>query len=54
MDFYQKNILNEHIEEVENKWTGEKEKQVAYDNIYVAASGRYGDVPDQRSSSVRI
>lgn len=39
MDFYQKNILNEHIEEVENKWTGEKEKQVAYDNIYVAAPG---------------
>lgn len=39
MDFYEKNILNEHTEEVANQWTGVMETQIAYDNIYVAAPG---------------
>lgn len=39
MDFYQKNLLNEHTEETENQWTGEKETSTAYDNIYVASPG---------------
>lgn len=39
LDFYEKNILNEHTEEVENQWTGALETQVAYDHIYVTAPG---------------
>lgn len=38
-NFYVENILNEHMEEVENRWTGEMEKQVAYDNMYVPSPG---------------
>lgn len=38
-DFYLNNVLNKHTEEVPNRWTGEMETQVAYDNIYVAAPG---------------
>lgn len=39
MNFYQENILNEHTEEVENRWTGEMQTQIAYDHIYVASPG---------------
>ncbi len=38
-DFYLEKVLNKHTEEVPNRWTGELETQVAYDNIYVAAPG---------------
>ncbi len=38
-DFYLNKILNKHIEEVPNRWTGELEKTVAYDHIYVASPG---------------
>ena len=37
--FYEKGILNKHIEQVPNMWTGELVDTVAYDNIYVAAPG---------------
>ena len=38
-DFYMKGILNKHIEQVPNMWTGELVDTVAFDNIYVAAPG---------------
>ncbi len=38
-DFYLNGILNKHTEQVANKWTGEMEETVAYDNIYVASPG---------------
>lgn len=38
-DLYLDKILNKHTEEVPNRWTGEMEIQVAYDNIYVASPG---------------
>ena len=38
-DFYEKKILNEHIDQVPNPWTGEMVDTIAYDNIYVAAPG---------------
>lgn len=38
-NFYEEKILNKHTVEVENQWTGEKETQVAFDNIYVASPG---------------
>ena len=37
--FYMTGILNKHIEQVPNMWTGELVDTVAYDNIYVAAPG---------------
>ena len=39
MEFYEKNLLNEHTEEVPNQWTGVMETTIAYDNIYVATPG---------------
>lgn len=39
MNFYQGNILNQHMKEVANQWTGKMETQVAFDNIYVASPG---------------
>ncbi len=36
---YMEKLLNKHIEEVPNRWTGEMMQQVAYDNIYVASPG---------------
>ncbi|MBR0409118.1 MAG: glycoside hydrolase family 3 C-terminal domain-containing protein [Clostridia bacterium] len=38
-NFYMNNILNKHTEMVPNRWTGELQEAVAYDNIYVAAPG---------------
>ena len=38
-DFYLEKVLNKHTEEVPNRWTGEMQTQVAYDNIYVASPG---------------
>lgn len=38
-DFYVEKVLNKHITEVPNMWTGEMEQQVGYDNIYVSAPG---------------
>ena len=38
-DFYMNNILNKHVEMVPNRWTGELQESVGYDNIYVAAPG---------------
>ena len=38
-DFYMNGILNKHSEMVPNRWTGEMQETVAYDNIYVAAPG---------------
>ncbi len=38
-DFYMNGILNKHTEMVPNRWTGELQEAVAYDNIYVAAPG---------------
>lgn len=38
-NFYLEKILNKHTEMVENRWTGEPEESVAYDNIYVASPG---------------
>lgn len=37
--FYLEKFLNPHEVEVENRWTGELEKSIAYDNIYVSAPG---------------
>ncbi len=38
-DFYMNSILNKHTEMVPNRWTGELQETVAYDNIYDAAPG---------------
>ncbi|MBR4538093.1 MAG: glycoside hydrolase family 3 C-terminal domain-containing protein, partial [Clostridia bacterium] len=38
-DFYMNSILNKHVEMVPNRWTGELQESVGYDNIYVAAPG---------------
>lgn len=38
-DFYLNGILNKHIEQVPNRWTGEMVDTVVYDNIYVTAPG---------------
>lgn len=38
-DFYMNKVLNRHTEEVTNQWTGQKEKQDAFDNIYVSSPG---------------
>ncbi len=38
-NFYLNGILNKHTEMVPNRWTGELQETVAYDNIYVAAPG---------------
>ncbi len=37
--FYLNNILNKHVEMVPNRWTGELQESVGYDNIYVASPG---------------
>lgn len=37
-DFYTK-ILNKHIEQVPNMWTGELQDQTVYDHIYVSSPG---------------
>ena len=39
VDFYMNGILNKHTELVPNRWTGEMQETVAYDDIYVAAPG---------------
>ena len=41
--FYLEKILNKHIEQVANAWTGELVDTVAYDNIYVTSPGDFGD-----------
>ncbi len=41
--FYQESILNKHIEMVANMWTGEEVPTVAYDHIYVASPGDWGE-----------
>ncbi|MBR3020099.1 MAG: glycoside hydrolase family 3 C-terminal domain-containing protein [Clostridia bacterium] len=38
-NFYVNGILNKHVEMVPNRWTGELQESVGYDNIYVAAPG---------------
>lgn len=38
-DLYLNNILNKHIEQVPNAWTGELVDTVAYDNIYESVPG---------------
>ncbi len=38
-DFYLEKILNKHVEMVPNRWTGELQESVGYDNIYVASPG---------------
>ncbi len=38
-DLYLNNLLNKHTEMVPNRWTGELQESVAYDNIYVASPG---------------
>lgn len=48
-NFYTKNVLNEHEEQVPNQWTGELETQVSYDNIYEASPG---DMTDYKINEV--
>lgn len=38
-NFYMEKILNKHVEMVPNRWTGELQEAVAYDNMYVSAPG---------------
>ena len=43
MDFYMTNVLNKHIEDVPNRWTGELVPTITYDMIYVASPGDMAD-----------
>lgn len=41
--FYLEKILNEHIEMIPNRWTGQEVPTKVYDNMYVSAPGDWGD-----------
>ena len=42
-EFYMTNILNKHIEDVPNRWTGELVPTITYDVIYNASPGDMAD-----------
>lgn len=42
-DFYQNKLLNPHVVETENAWTGEKVSSIGYDNIYTTSVGDMAD-----------